>query len=114
MLSLNDLHDFITDLEGEGHSLAGRLRDLFDRIKTDVTHLVGDGENELERFTRGLVDTLVPELAKVKDQVVAEVKAELKAVEQQVIVTIDGTQLAPEYLAEVVDKASRAAAGSTK
>lgn len=81
--ALDELHHVITDLEGEGHSLAGRFRDLLDRIKTDFKHLVSGGKDELETFVESLVETLTPELDKLKADVVAElhkVLGEVKAV----------------------------------
>lgn len=75
---VDELHELVDDLEDEGHAFAGRLRDLADRVKADIAHLLGGGKNELESFVQTLVATLVPELDKVKDEIVAAVIAELR------------------------------------
>jgi hypothetical protein len=74
---IDELHGLVQDLEDEGHSLAGRFRDLVDHIKAEFVHLLGGGKDELEAFVKGLVATLVPELEKVRDEIVAAVLAEL-------------------------------------
>jgi hypothetical protein len=88
--ALDELHNVITDLEGEGHTLAGRFRDLLDRIKADFSHLVGGGKGELETFVESLVATLVPELNTVKGQIVAEVIAEVRKVTDEVKAVVNG------------------------
>ncbi|GAA2732269.1 hypothetical protein [Streptomyces nogalater] len=88
---LEDLHGLVEDLEDEGHSLAGRFRDLVDHIKSEFAHLLGGGKDELDAFVRGLVATLVPELDKVKDEIVAAVFAELRKATGEIKAVVDGT-----------------------
>jgi hypothetical protein len=87
---IDELHSLVDDLEDEGHSLAGRFRDLVGLVKDDIKHLLGGGKNELEAFVQSLVETLVPELDKVKAQIVAEVIAELHKVTAEVKAVVDG------------------------
>jgi hypothetical protein len=75
---IDELHGLAEDLEDEGHSLAGRFRDLVERAKADFGHLLGGGKNDLEAFVTQFVGTLAPELDKLKAQIVAEVVVELR------------------------------------
>ncbi|NUR01353.1 MAG: hypothetical protein HOY79_33955 [Streptomyces sp.] len=106
---LEELHDFITDLEGEGHQLAGKIRDFYDRVKDEVGDLLDGGRSELEEFLTGFVGKLRPELEKLKADIVAEVTAEVQKVTgevqnvaHEVQVVVNG-HLSPE----AVDKAVR-------
>ncbi|MHB9861959.1 hypothetical protein [Streptomyces sp. YIM S03343] len=82
---LDELHELVNGLEDEGHSLAGRFRDLVEHIKHEVGHLLGGGKNELDAFVQGLVSTLVPELDKIRDEIVAQVLAELRKTTGEVV-----------------------------
>jgi hypothetical protein len=96
---IDELHGLVNDLEDEGHALAGRFRDLVDHLKTEFGHLIGGGKNELEAFVQGLVGTLVPELTKVKAQIVAEVVAELGKVVAEIKDVVDAAATpAPEQV----------------
>jgi hypothetical protein len=81
---IDELHGLVNDLEDEGHSLAGRFRDLVEHVKAEFVHLLGGGKNELEEFVQGLVGTLVPELNKLRGEIVADVLAELRKVTDEV------------------------------
>lgn len=72
MKILNPLHEVITDLEGEGHALAGRLHDVADRLKADIDHLIHGKKSEVDTFVKSLVDSLIPELDRVKVEAVAK------------------------------------------
>lgn len=77
---IDELHTLVDHLEDEGHSLAGRFRDLVGHVKAEIAHLLGGGKDELEQFVRGLVDTLVPELDKLRTEVVGDVVAEFRKI----------------------------------
>jgi hypothetical protein len=72
------LHSLAEDLEDEGHSLAGRFRDLVDRVKADFGHLIGGSKDELDSFVGRVVATLAPELDDLRAKVVTEVVAEFE------------------------------------
>jgi BMFP domain-containing protein YqiC len=104
---IDELHGLVEDLEDEGHSLAGRFRDLVDHIKSEFAHLLGGGKNELDAFVKGLVGTLVPELDKVKDEIVAQVLAELRKVTDEVKAVVASVETAAP--ADSADDAAPAA-----
>lgn len=87
---LDELHHLITDLEGEGHSLAGRFRDAADRLKADFEHLTG-GKSELDAFVKGLVASLVPEVDRAKVAAVAEVLAEVHKVGDEIKTAVEAS-----------------------
>ncbi|RPE39765.1 hypothetical protein EDD90_2783 [Streptomyces sp. Ag109_O5-1] len=93
--SIDELHGLVDELDDEGHSLAGRFRDLVDRVKADFSHLLGGGKDELETFVQSLVATLVPELDKVKGEIVAEVIAEVRKVTAEVKSVVNAVPAAP-------------------
>lgn len=68
MLHLDELHHLIMELEGEGHALAGRLRDTLDRLRTDFTALAVGGTTELGLITRELATALAPQLNELKTE----------------------------------------------
>jgi len=116
MSVLDELHDIITDLEGEGHQLAGRFRDFYDRVKHEVGDLLDGGKSELEQFLGGLVSTLRPELDKLKADIVAEVVAELgkvtgavQDVVHEVQVVVGGKAVSESTVAEVAGRVAEQA-----
>jgi hypothetical protein len=88
------LHSLAEDLEDEGHSLAGRLRDLVDRVKADFGHLIGGSKDELDTFVGRVVATLAPELDDLRAQIVTEIVTELEKARAEAKVVLDNLQLA--------------------
>lgn len=86
---LDELHHIITQLEGEGHALAGRAHDVLERLKADWLSLAGGGRIELETFLQGLIATLAPELDKVKADAVGAVVAEVRKIAAEVKAALD-------------------------
>jgi hypothetical protein len=91
---IDELHGLAEDLEDEGHSLAGRFRDLVDRVKADFGHLIGGGENELDAFVTRFVSTLAPELDRLKTQIVADLVVELQKASAEIKALVDVSKLA--------------------
>jgi hypothetical protein len=73
---LDALNALVDDLEDEGHSLAGRARDVASDIRDTYEHL--DGTNELERLAQRLAAALAPELDKLKDEAVKQAVAAVR------------------------------------
>jgi hypothetical protein len=105
---IDELHGLVNDLEDEGHSLAGRFRDLVDHVKAEFVHLLGGGKTELEAFVHGLVGTLVPELNKVRGEIVADVLAELRKVTDEVKTIVASVEPAAPAVAPADDAATPA------
>ncbi|MFG3287278.1 hypothetical protein ACGF3G_00445 [Streptomyces sp. NPDC048179] len=95
MSLIDEFEHVVTDLEDEGHNLAGRFRDLVDEVKDKFGHLIGGGRDELDAFVKSLVATLVPELDKVKDEVVTAVIAELGKVVGEIKAAVDAADPTP-------------------
>ncbi|MBP5896327.1 MULTISPECIES: hypothetical protein [Streptomyces] len=73
---LDALNALVDDLEDEGHSLAGRARDVASNIRDTYEHPVDT--DELESFVQILVRALVAELNKLKDDAVKQVAADVR------------------------------------
>lgn len=107
---LTELHDIVAHLEADGHQAASKLRDLVNRIKTDLEHVVGDGTDDLQAVAAELAQVIAPQLKTAADQALkALLKAALEAVKPVVDAAEgDGKALLAEILTALAGLAAAA------
>lgn len=70
--ALAELHDLITDLDGEAHPLAGRFRDVAERLRVDLEEARAEGQFRRDSFADAVADRIRSDLQEIRAQIVTD------------------------------------------